>query len=266
MGDKIPKVKSSKKRLAVLAAVFVCALGVLFLLIYFGNPAVRQYLMTGGRVKMIQVDGIFNVRDIGGWKTTDGRRIRYGLIYRGSEMDGIHGVNISARGIEQMKDLGIRTEVDLRSSKEVATAKYPLKDFASYDRFEITAYMGIRTQKDLYRDAFRAVITSVLDDKPVYIHCWGGADRTGTVIALLEGSLGVSKKDVIRDYELTSLCKTVGDRHYGKGDEGAQFKDFVEYVENNFEGATFNEKCINLLLDLGITEKELSDFRAKMLE
>jgi len=266
MGDKIPKAKSSKKRLAVLAAVFVCALGVLFLLIYFGNPAVRQYLMTGGRVKMIQVDGIFNVRDIGGWKTTDGRRIRYGLIFRGSEMDGNHGVNITARGVEQMKDLGIRTEVDLRSTEEVKAAKNPLKDFASYDRFEITAYMGMKTQKDLYRDAFRAVITGVLNDKPVYVHCWGGADRTGTVIALLEGSLGVSKKDVIRDYELTSLSEYIGDRHYGKGNEGTQFKDFVEYVENNFEGATFNEKCSNLLLDLGITEKELSDFRAKMLE
>ena len=92
------------------------------------------------------------------------------------------------------------------------------------------------------------------------------ADRTGTVIALLEGALGVSKKDVIRDYELTSLSEYIGDRHYGKGNEGTQFKDFVEYVENNFEGATFNEKCNNLLLDLGITEKELSDFRAKMLE
>ena len=266
MGDMVPKSKRSGKRLAVLTAVFICVLGILCATLYFGNPAVRQYLMTGGRVKMISVDGIFNMRDVGGWKTSDGRHIRYGLIYRGSEMDGIHGVNISSRGIEQMKDLGIRTEVDLRSSKEVATAKHPLKDLASYDRFEITAYMGIRTQKDLYRDAFRAVITGVLDDKPVYIHCWGGADRTGTVIALLEGSLGVSKRDIIRDYELTSLCKTVGDRHYGKGDEGAQFKDLIEYIENNFEGATFSEKCTSLLKDLGITEKELSDFRAKMLE
>ena len=266
MGDAISKTKSSKKRLAVLTAVFVCALGALFLLLYYENPAFRQYLMTSGRVKMIQVDGIFNVRDIGGWKTTDGRHIRYGLIFRGSDMDGNHMVNISAHGIEQMKDLGIRTEVDLRSAEEVKAAKYPLKDFASYDRFEITAYMGISTQKDLYKDAFRTVIGSVVNDKPVYVHCWGGADRTGTVIALLEGALGVSKKDVIRDYELTSLSENIGDRHYGKGNEGSQFKDLVEYIENNFEGATFSEKCSNLLIDLGITEKELSDFRAKMLE
>ena len=265
MGENGPKTKSSKKP-AALIAVFVCALGVLCFSLYFGNPAVRQYLMTGGRVKMITVDGIFNVRDIGGWKTSDGRRIKYGLIYRGSELDGIHGVNISSRGIEQMKDLGIRTEVDLRNSKEVKTAKYPLKNFASYDRFEIDPYMGVTRQKDLYQRAFRAVINGVLSDKPVYVHCWGGADRTGTVIALLEGSLGVSKKDVIRDYELTSLCASVGDRHYGKGDEGTRFKELVEYIEKNYEGATFSDKCSNLLLDIGITEKELADFRAKMLE
>ena len=79
-------------------------------------------------------------------------------------------------------------------------------------------------------------------------------------------TLGVSKKDVIRDYELTSLCASVGDRHYGKGDEGTRFKELVEYIEKNYEGATFSDKCSNLLLDIGITEKELADFRAKMLE
>ncbi len=266
MNDAIPKTQKPRKRLAVLAAVFVCALCLLCASLYFENPAIRRFLITGGHVRMISIDGIYNVRDIGGWKAGNGKRIKYGMIFRGSEMDGIHRVNITNVGIEQMKSLGIRTEVDLRSSKEVSSARFPLKDFAEYNRFEITAYMGISTQKDLYKETFRTIINSVINDKPVYIHCWGGADRTGTVSALLEGALGVSKKDVIRDYELTSLSARSGDRHYGKGNEGTQFKDLIEYIEREYEGATFSEKCCSLLNDLGITEKELSDFRAKMLE
>lgn len=233
--------------------------------VYDGKPSLTLKFRTRGRVRMLKVDGIFNVRDIGGWKTTDGKRIKYGLIFRGSEMDGIHEVNITAKGIEQMKALGIRTEVDLRNSEEVSAAKYPLKSFADYSRYEIGAYMGVSKNKELYRDALLAVMNGAMNDKPVYVHCWGGADRTGTVIALLEGTLGVSKEDVIHDYELTSFSLS-GYRIYGSGEEGTQFKDLVEYIENDFEGSTFNEKCTNLLLDLGISREQIESFRAKMLE
>ncbi|MBO4450298.1 MAG: tyrosine-protein phosphatase [Clostridiales bacterium] len=265
MGDKDRNIKRSGKKTAFLAAFLACSLCLLCFALYYWNPSVRQYLITGGRIHMISIDGIFNVRDIGGWKTTDGKSIRYGLVFRGSEMDGIHHVNISAQGIEQMKDLGIRTEVDLRNSEETETAVYPLKSFADYSRYEIEAYMGVSRNKDLYKEALSAVIDGVLNDRPVYVHCWGGADRTGTVIALLEGTLGVSKMDVIKDYELTSFSPS-GVRRYGSGNEGTQFKDLVEYIESDFEGGSFKEKCTNLLLDLGISKDQIEAFRAKMLE
>ena len=233
--------------------------------VYGSKPSVTHKFKTSGQIRMLSVEGIHNVRDIGGWKTANDQKIRYGYIFRGSEMDGIHSVNISANGILQLQSEGIRTEIDLRSSEELENARYPLKDTADYNNYMITSYMGITGEHKLYRDALSNIITSVLEDKPVYVHCWGGADRTGTVIALIEGSLGVSKEDVIKDYELTSFSVT-GIRKYGTGTEGTEFKKLIEYIEREYDGATFGDKCRNLLTDLGINKETLDDFSRKMLE
>ena len=261
MGDKDKNIKrSGKKKTAFLAAFLACSLCLLCFALYYWNPSVRQYLITGGRIHMISIDGIFNVRDIGGWKTTDGKSIRYGLIYRGSEMDGIHHVNISARGIEQMKDLGILTEVDLRNSEETETAVYPLKSFADYSRYEIEAYMGVSRNKELYKEALSAVIDGVLNDRPVYVHCWGGADRTGTTAFLLGALLGMSDDDLILDYELTS-CAIYGARK-------RNFKLFNDMLNvlDRYPGNSFAEKGTAYLHDIGLTDKTLDRLREIFLQ
>lgn len=229
-----------------------------------GKPSMTHSFRTTGRVRMLSVEGIHNVRDIGGWNTASGKKIRYGYIFRGSEMDGNHKIRITAKGVEQLRNIGIRTEVDLRSNKEVSHSVYPISSFAEYNLYQVSAYMGIYKTDKLYLGAFKKIIESVLNDKPVYIHCWAGADRTGTVLALIESVLGVSKEDVIKDYELTSYSPC-GLRKPGSGKEGREFQMFVDHIEKNYEGETFGEKCEKLLLELGISESELNEFRSKML-
>ena len=70
---------------------------------------------------------------------------------------------------------------------------------------------------------------------------------------------------MIEDYELTSYS-SVGERRYGKGKDGKKFEELILYIENDFDGNTFEEKCTNLLTDLGIDAKDIEAFRAKMLE
>ena len=60
------------------------------------------------------------------------------------------------------------------------------------------------TQK-LYKYAIREIIGWLGQDKVVYFHCAGGADRTGTLAFLIEALLGVSESDLSKDYELTSF-------------------------------------------------------------
>ena len=271
------RVKTDRKSLnfPLLLAALVLACSAFLYVLYLGRTADKAdkpdktgtsyETYAGGQIRFLKISGVHNVRDIGGWTTPDGKRVRYGLIIRGGELDGIHSTHIKAKGIEQLKSEGIKTEVDLRNSSEVAKADYPIKSFAEYNRYEIVSYMGVREDKELYKEAISKIITSVLEDKPVYVHCWGGADRTGTVIALIEGALGVSKEHVIEDYELTSYS-SVGERRYGKGKDGKKFEELILYIENDFDGDTFGEKCTNLLTDLGIDAKDIEAFRAKMLE
>ncbi len=263
--------KTGKKnlRIILLLAVFLFACSAFLYVLYLGRPSrgadIPREAYSGRQIRILKISGVNNVRDIGGWTTTDGKRVRYGLIIRGGELDGIHSTHITAKGIKQLKSESIKTEVDLRGSSEVANADYPIKGFAEYNRYSIASYMGVKENKALYKEALSKIITSVLEDKPVYVHCWGGADRTGTVIALLEGALGVTKDQVIQDYELTSYSP-IGERRYGKGTDGKKFKELILYIENGFEGDTFEEKCTNLLTDLGIDIKDIEAFRAKMLE
>lgn len=67
--------------------------------------------------RFIYVDGISNMRDAGGWRTKDGRRIRQRMVFRGSEMNS--HVTISPKGIETiLNDLKIRTDLALCAPKE----------------------------------------------------------------------------------------------------------------------------------------------------
>ena len=83
-------------------------------------------------------------------------------------------------------------------------------------------------------------IFAVLSDEsnyPVYFHCNAGADRTGTLAFLIEGLLGVSYADTIRDFELTSFSK-FGERLRSKVD-GDQFDKsgvYMDVINDNYVG------------------------------
>ena len=225
----------------------------------------RGSFFVSGSVRMLWIDGVYNIRDIGGWDTPNGQ-IKYGMIYRGSELDGNHNIEITEKGIKAFIDTGIKAEVDLRSDAEIENVTYPVQEYIDYSRLPVIAYVDGISDFEAYSMVYRYIFDCVLNDKPIYIHCWGGCDRTGTVIALLEGILGVSKKDIVRDYELSSFS-IFGMREYGEGTEGVAFKEMIDYIEKNYEGGhSFWQKCKNYFYDLGFTADEVEQFCSKMIE
>ena len=60
-------------------------------------------------VRWIDIDGVGNVRDMGGWKTASGKTVKYGMLYRGRRLE-----DVSEEGIATIKRLGLKTELDLR--------------------------------------------------------------------------------------------------------------------------------------------------------
>ena len=79
----------------------------------------------------------------------------------------------------------------------------------------------------------------------IFFHCFGGADRTGTVAFLVEALLGVSESDMSKDYELTTYSSSrVGDRL--RTDTGSRpYKLMIEYLRNNFPGSDMQEIVTN---------------------
>ena len=163
---------------------------------------VRSFQTEDRAPRWINIDGITNVRDIGGWKTVDGRQIRQGLLYRGSEMD-IHK-EITEDGIRELRDyLGVKTDLDLRGEVVGKRFDSPLGSDVAFQLVPIGAYDEYFKETAPY-----PVIFGLLADRanyPIYFHCWGGADRTGSLACMIEALCGVSEADQDMDYELTSL-------------------------------------------------------------
>ena len=115
-------------------------------------------------------------------------------------------------------------------------------------------------------DSFKEVFSlfADIDNYPIYMHCTGGADRTGTVAFLLNALLGVSETELIHDYEFTSFS-VYGQRNSIDGTEyGGMFQEFLKKLKS-FEGATLAEKTETYMLSIGVTQEEIDSIRTIML-
>lgn len=179
-------------------------------------------------VRALNVDKIRNFRDLGGWKTESGKRVKYGLTYRSAILKESSG--------SALVDLGITTEIDLRAEAEYAQSiipskfgiqflqagimqgDYVLKDKSFYSRLTPEQLIEKRHSeaafKQEYADALYAAFKMYTDrsNYPILFHCTSGADRTGTFAFLLNGMLGVSVEDLYRDFELT--CFAMGGKRW----------------------------------------------------
>ncbi|MBR2406613.1 MAG: tyrosine-protein phosphatase [Clostridia bacterium] len=166
---------------------------------------VRSVTVEPTQVRWIYAEGGDNIRDMGGWMTESGKRIKYELLYRGGCIDGYNGgPMLTNNGKTTFKKvLGIRTEIDVRGSDAAMTVS-PFG--GEYFDLPMTQYDYIYNDKTTKTSL--GGIFDVLSDEskyPIYYHCNAGADRTGTLSFIIGGLLGVSFDDLTRDFELTGF-------------------------------------------------------------
>jgi protein-tyrosine phosphatase len=211
-----------------------------------------------------------NVRDLGGYRTVDGRRVKQNMLLRGrglndNSKDGkTPGKNrLNDADLDYfLKKLKVRTDLDLRSTKETAGMKVsPLGKNVQYIRHNTPIYGKIFTNwgKGLMAANFRVFCDEA--NYPIYFHCAGGADRTGSLAFILEAILGFPEKEIELDYERT---------FYPYQRKGGFWKSYqplkVGLMKYGKASDTFQKRAELYLEDCGITQDEIEKFRAIMLE
>ncbi|MCR4741931.1 MAG: tyrosine-protein phosphatase [Treponema sp.] len=171
-----------------------------------------------------------NFRDLGGIKSSDGRKIKHFMLIRGTTLR-----KLSPVVIELFKKMyKLHTIVDLRTKKEAEEKPSVIPSDVSYFHLPILdeALVGISHEKrvhsllslsmmpemeELYVNMVRGkaldntvevlkfILTLPLESFSVIFHCSAGKDRTGLIAALLLSFLGVDRRDIIQDYLLTNL-------------------------------------------------------------
>ena len=216
---------------------------------------------------MLDIDGLNNVRDFGGWKA-DGGVLRQKTLYRGSELNlvGNHGIELTEEGRRTLvQELKIKTDIDLRNDEEsLHITESPIGKHVGYYRKPILGYMDML--KEEFNVTLKEIFELLADRKnyPVYIHCWAGADRTGTLLAVLKAALGVSYEDITRDHEISTFS-ILGLR--GRCAKEFTYVEVFEYLRTTYPAPTLQESAKRYLFEkVGVREETFVNICAALLE
>ncbi len=222
-----------------------------------------------------------NCRDLGGLKTTNGKRIKYGMIYRGT--------NLTSTSKEErafmVNYMNIGLDNDLRSGSGGGSSRddpfhSTSNGHVDYGADVVYCGPGYGGTGDLqtaskFKQTMKAFIDCAIKGKASYFHCYIGSDRTGYTGLMVEGLLGVTANDCSIDYEMTTFASNItGDRtrNGSKGGDNMYYfgsaRTFLDGLSYNKQGnLTLQQKVINYLVtDLGIEQEEIDAFFDAVLE
>ena len=221
------------------------------------------YFTTDKTPRTVDIEGVSNSRDLGGYVTTDGKVIKQGMIYRSAKLDDITELG----EYTLLYILGIKTDLDLRGYEKEA----PI-DELNYIPVACPWYSSGSNHiwlNDYNKEEFAKAIKVFAnpDNYPIIFHCSLGRDRTGTLAMVLGGLLGLDENTLMMEYELSvfSYWGTNGGTKYNDGLRD-MIHDTYLYINDNYEGDNFSEKVESFLLEIGVTAEEIASIRSIMLE
>lgn len=188
-------------------------------------PGRRPYVLlrdADGRIvrvaeRVVPLEQGSNFRDLGGYPAADGRRVKWGRIYRSGATP-----MLTRADLMMIKALGLAEMVDLRSSEERALAPTRIQGVrytaVGYSMMDLMQGQGVpgedqmaalyRRMPDLLAPQMRALFAELLHGEgPVAYNCSAGQDRTGFATAMVLSALGASRETIIADYHLSTTYR-----------------------------------------------------------
>lgn len=179
----------------------------------------------------IPLEGQSNFRDIGGYKTTDGRTVKWGEVYRTGELP-----RLTDEDVAQLKKLNLQMVHNFLLEEEIAQrgqdrlpsstqlVENPIKTSAddlvlavlearkTGDFSVVPPDLNTEVHRVLAREGreeYAAMIRALSDpeNRPFAFHCSHGVHRTGTATAILLSALGVPWETVREDYLLSNTFR-----------------------------------------------------------
>ena len=250
--------------------------------------------MTSEPARFIDVEGVLNFRDGGGYETTEGNRVRWRRVFRAG---ALHGATPESASLVR-SELGVRSVFDLRFPDEVTRpgtlgpildapvrhhhlSVIPDGGSALLDEEFGRGISGPRYGSYLRYGAERFAnmfkLLAEPDSYPAIVHCSAGKDRTGVSLALLLDLLGVDHETIRDDYDLSNrsldgLIEMV--RAAGRPVDGETFEErrrlygappeamagFLEHLRTEHGSAR------GYLESVGVSSTELDAIREGLLE
>ena len=211
----------------------------------------------------IDIDGVLNSRDIGGYTSMNGMCVKNRMVYRSAKLDDITQAGINTA----LNQYNIKTDLDLRIAGEGLAGKgSPLGESVNYVNISGPYYLtadGIDKTKCHPNLVKEIEVFADPENYPIIIHCSIGRDRTGTLCLLLNGLLGAGKDYLLEDYKLSL--------EYVGGDTNSMINNFNQTYNylatyGGTDDKPFSYHVEKFMLDIGVSQEKIDAIKMNLLE
>ncbi|MEU8527316.1 MULTISPECIES: tyrosine-protein phosphatase [Streptomyces] len=209
----------------------------------------RRPRVTATAIRQIPLQGAVNVRDVGGYLTYTGDRVRQGLVYRGDALGKLTDADLTTLaglGLGKVVDFRIPLEIqydgaDRLPAGPVAVSRQITDNglfgqlmaaIGSRDPVRQEQMLGNGRAAAFMREVYRSFVTSAENraafgatlrdlarpgSGPLLYHCTSGKDRTGWTSYLLLKALGVPEQSAVSDYLASNTIRAAYDARVREG-------------------------------------------------
>lgn len=243
------------------------------------QSAIGTFATASDGPRNLYVDGVTNFRDVGGWMTASGKRMKQGIIYRSARWNASYRLDADGNEVKYEEpdavvaeitaagksvvvgQLGIRTEVDFRLD---ARNGYPtgaplvsVVDGVNYVAIPMKGSADMHTANDAQLKQLMELLADS-NNYPVVYHCNIGTDRTGMVSYIIGALCGMSEEDLLRDYLFSNFGK-IDDVKTPSNTHNAYFGF------DGYDGATLQQRAESYLQSIGVSAETYNAIRNNLL-